>query len=69
MSQLENAEQRQLENAFPAEIAVSAVVQSDVKNVLVKPHSIRRTEMLNGFNQVKRLEQNKIVEAVGSQNV
>ena len=29
-----------LENAFPAENAVSAVVQSEVEYVLVKPHSL-----------------------------
>ena len=50
--------QNQLENAFPPENAVSAVVQSEVKNIfLIKPHRLRHEETLNGLNQVKGFEQ------------
>jgi hypothetical protein len=37
------------ENLFPSENAVSAVMQSEDEKVLIKPHSLRRKEILNGF--------------------
>ena len=45
-----------LECACPTEYAVSAVLQSEVENVLIKPHSLRCKEMLNGLNKVQRFE-------------
>ena len=40
-----------LGNAVPTENALSAVVQAEVEHVLIKPHSLRRKEMLNGSNK------------------
>ena len=37
------------ENLFPSENAVSAVMQSEDEKVLIKPHSLRHKEILNGF--------------------
>ena len=43
---------KKLQNAFPAENAVSAVVLH-----LIMPHGLRHYETLNGLNQVKEFEQ------------
>jgi hypothetical protein len=61
----------QRENAFPAENAVSAVVQSEVENIfLIKPHILRHKETLNGLNQVKGFEQkSKSLNGVNNVNV
>ena len=48
-----------LQNAIPAENALSVVVQNEDENVLVKPLNLRRKEMLNGLYQWKESKWSK----------